>query len=106
MKTIPYAQLSRERASFIGSKYVTIDTLSSICSSLPLLCGANRNKEFLEAMRNHIDFTTISQKVKAGSYTNLDQMTNDFEQMINDAKEFFPQDSQDHQVSKWKGWDE
>ena len=49
-------------------------------------------------MRNHIDFTTISQKVKAGSYTNLDQMTNDFEQMINDAKEFFPTDSQDHQV--------
>jgi len=66
-----------------------------------ILCDSfvrnKRNKEFLEAMRNHIDFTTISQKVKAGSYTNLDQMTNDFEQMINDAKEFFPTDSQDHQ---------
>lgn len=53
--------------------------------------------DYYEVVSNPIDLLRVQQKLKTDAYQNLDELMNDFELIINNAKAYYKVDSAEYQ---------
>jgi protein polybromo-1 len=70
---------------------------SMLCDSFIRAPKRRQEPAYYDVVSSPIDLLRIQQKIRTDEYDDLDQMTADFELLVNNAKAFYPEDSPGYQ---------